>query len=100
MFLFNETIGIDKAAEKEWLNYMNLEHIAAVMNTGMFVSWKIYKVLHEHEDDTVSYSVQYFSESIDNIQKYLEAYAPKLIEQFQHKFKDRHVAFRTLLLEV
>lgn len=100
MYLFNETIGIDRTVENEWLTYMKEEYIVAVMNTGMFASWKIYKVLHEHEDDTVSYSVQYFAESIDNIQKYLEVYAPKLIEQFQQKFKNQHVAFRTLLFEI
>lgn len=100
MLLFNETIGIDRAVENEWLAYMREEYLVAVMNTGMFASWKIYKVLHEQDDDTVSYSVQYFAESIDNVQKYLEVYAPKLIEQFQQKFKGRHVAFRTLLLEI
>ncbi|HEX5111425.1 MAG TPA: DUF4286 family protein [Saprospiraceae bacterium] len=100
MFLFNETIGIDKAVEEEWLRWMKEEHIVAVMNTGMFISSKIYKVMHEHDDETTSYSIQYFSNSIDNVQKYLEDYAPGLIEQFQRKYKDRHVAFRTLLLEI
>jgi hypothetical protein len=100
MFLFNETIGIDRSVEQEWLQYMKEEHLIAVMNTGMFLSSKIYKVLHDHDDETVSYSIQYFAESIDNVQKYLEAFAPPIIDQFQKKFKDRHVAFRTLLLEV
>jgi len=100
MFLFNETIGIDKTAEQEWLSWMKERHIPAVMSTSMFTSSKIYKVLHDNEDETVSYSVQYFAESIDNVQQYLDVFAPKILAEFQQKFKDRHVTFRTLLLEI
>ena len=100
MFLFNETIGIDKSVEREWLSWMKEKHILDVMNTGLFVSSKIYRVLHDNDDETVSYSIQYFSESIDNVQLYLDKFAPALIAEFQRKFKDRHVAFRTLLLEI
>jgi hypothetical protein len=100
MFLFNETIGIDKAVEQEWLSWMKEQHIPAVMNTHMFTGSKIYKVLHDNEDETVSYSVQYFAASIDNVQQYLDVFAPALLEALHKKFKDRHVAFRTLLLEI
>ena len=100
MFLFNETIGIDKTVEQEWLLWMKEQHIPAVMNTSMFTGSKIYKVLHDNEDETVSYSIQYFAESIDNVQQYLDVFAPKILAEFQQKFKDRHVAFRTLLLEI
>ncbi len=100
MFLFNETIGIDKGVEQEWLTWMKEKHIPAAMNTGMFTSSKIYKVLHDNEDETVSYSIQYFAASIDNVQQYLDVFAPKILAEFQRKFKDRHVAFRTLLLEI
>jgi len=61
MFLYNETIGIDQSSEQEWLEWMKHKHMPDVMNTGMFISSKIYKVLHDSEDGTVSYSVQYFA---------------------------------------
>lgn len=100
MYLFNETIGIDKSAEQEWLIWMKEKHMPAVMKTNMFVSSKIYRVLHDNEDETISYSVQYFAETIDHVQQYLEVFAPKILEEFHTKFKDRHVAFRTLLMEI
>lgn len=98
MFLYNVTVGIDQANEAEWLRWMKESHMQNVLNTGMFLSAKIYKVLHDNEDGTLSYSVQYIAESLENVVQYLEKFAPALIEEHRQKFK--HVAFRTLLEEV
>ena len=100
MLLYNVTVGIDRDAEAEWLQYMREKHIQDVMNTGLFTGHKMYKVLHDQEDGTISYSIQYFARSIEDIQQYLEVFAPVLIEQHRKRFEHRHVAFRTLLEEV
>ncbi|MDL5045522.1 DUF4286 family protein [Oscillatoria amoena NRMC-F 0135] len=98
MYLYNVTVGIDQADEARWLAWMKGSHMQHVLNTGMFVSAKIYKVLHDNEDGTLSYSVQYLAESLENVVQYLEQFAPALIEEHKQQFK--HVAFRTLLEEV
>ena len=100
MLLYNVTVGIDRDAEAEWLQYMREKHIQEVLNTGLFTGHKMYKVLHDQEDGTISYSIQYFARSIEDIQQYLEVFAPVLIEQHRKRFEHRHVAFRTLLEEV
>ncbi len=100
MLLYNVTVGIDKDAEEEWLTWMKTVHIPNVMNTGMFINSRMYKVLHDQEDGTISYSIQYFAKSIDEIQQYLEVFAPALVEQHRQQFHNRHVAFRTLLEEI
>jgi hypothetical protein len=100
MFLYNVTVGVDKEVETEWLHWMKSKHIPDVLNTGMFVHSKIYRILQDSDEGTVSYSVQYFAQSIDHVQQYLEVYAPVLIAEHREKFKDKHVAFRTLLQEV
>lgn len=100
MLLYNVTVGIDKDAEQEWLRYMKQKHIPDVMKTGMFLSWKMFKVLHDAEDGTISYSVQYFASSIEQVQQYLDVFAPKLVEEHRKQFHNKHVAFRTLLEEV
>jgi hypothetical protein len=98
MLIYNVTVGIDKAIENDWLQWMKAKHIPEVMKTGMFVDSKIYKVLHDQEDGTVSFSIQYFSESIEQVMQYLDVYAPALRDDHQKKFE--HVAFRTLLEQV
>ena len=98
--LYNVTVGIDRSVEKEWLQWMKTEHMLDVLNTKMFVQAKIYKVLHDTEDEnTVSYSVQYLAETLTHVEKYLEQFAPELREEANKKFGGRHVAFRTLLEE-
>ena len=100
MILYNVTVGIDKQFEAEWLQWMVSEHIPKVMATGMFLEQKIYKVLSHMEEGTSSYSIQYFSDSMDKLEIYLNEFAPDLTEEHRAKFKDKHVAFRTLLQEV
>jgi hypothetical protein len=100
MYLYNVTVGIDQDVEREWLDWMKHEHIPDVLNTGMFVGHRIYKVLHDNEDGTTSYSIQYFSETLENVIHYLENLAPALIEKHKQKYGGRHVAFRTLLEEI
>jgi hypothetical protein len=84
----------------EWLEWMKAKHIPDVLDTGMFVDYKIYKVLHDNNDGTVSYSVQYFATSLELVVQYLEVFAPAMAEEHRLKFLNKHVAFRTLLEEV
>jgi hypothetical protein len=100
MFLYNVTVGIDKDVELEWLDWMKSEHIPKVLETGMFVGYKIYKVLHDQAEDSVSYSVQYFAETINHVTEYFDKFAPTLIEIHRARFQDKHVAFMTLLEEI
>ena len=100
MVLYNVTVGIDTAIENEWLAWMKESHIPAVMETGMFAEYKIFKVLNQEDEQSTSYSVQYFAESVDRVVEYLDNHASPLVQAHQQKFKDRHVAFRTLLQQV
>jgi Domain of unknown function (DUF4286) len=100
MLLYNVTFGIDKVIETEWITWMKTHYIPSLMGTGLFVDYKMYKVLTHDDETSVSYSVQCFSKSIEDVLKYLNEHAPQLTELHREKFKDRHVAFNTLLDEV
>jgi hypothetical protein len=100
MLLYNITFGIDKEVETEWLSYMRSEHVPAVMKTGLFMEYKFFKVLHDENDGTISYSVQYFANTLDDVVRYLESFAPTVMEHHRQRFPNRHAAFQTLLEEV
>jgi predicted DNA-binding protein (UPF0278 family) len=101
MLLYNVTVGVDKSVEEEWLLWMKTEHMLDVLNTKMFVQAKIYKVLHNTDDEnTVSYSVQYIAETLTHVERYLEEFAPTLREEANKRYAGKHMAFRTLLQEV
>jgi hypothetical protein len=100
MLLYNETIGIDKDIEQAWLMWMKSFYVPLIMSTSLFSEIKIYKVLHDNDDGNVSYSVQCFSPSIEQIQQYLDIYAPKIADELLKTFANKHVVFRTLLEQV
>ena len=100
MLLYNVTVGIDKAAEAEWLAWMRARFIPTVMGTGYFKDCKMYKIQHDQGEDTISYSVQLFAATIEDVLAYLEKSAPVLMETHRAAFRDRHVVFQTLLEEV
>ena len=100
MVLYNVTVGIDPEIENEWLSWMKENHIPDVMATGMFVENKIFRVLTQQDEETISYSVQYYAQTMADVEKYLNEFAPKLVEEHMKRYQNRHVAFRTLLEEV
>ena len=97
MILYNVTVSIDKEVEAEWLAWMKEKHIPDVLNTGMFESARIFKVLNEEEAESTSYAVQYLADTMENIEIYQKRFAPALREEHHARFRNRYVAFRTLL---
>ncbi len=100
MILYNVTVGIDTELELEWLQWMKTKHIPDVMDTGMFNSYKIFKVLSQEDDNSISYSIQYYADTIEKVVTYLDHYSAPLVREHRERYDNRHVAFRTLLEEV
>jgi len=97
MILYNVTVNIEKDSETDWVIWMKETHIPDVLATGMFMENKFYKILHDSEDGSVNYSVQYFSDSMDKIKEYQKTFALKLQNDVKEKFGEKFVVFRTLL---
>lgn len=97
MILYNVTVNIEKESEVEWVAWMKKKHIPDVLATGMFLENRFYKILHDNEDGSTNYSVQYFTDSMEKILEYQQSFASKLQEEVNQKFQDRFVVFRTLL---
>ena len=81
MLLYNVTFGIDKAIETEWILWMKTHYISSLMYTGLFVDYRMYKVLTHDDDTSVSYSVQCFANNIEDV---LKSLAP-LLDKVQNK---------------
>jgi hypothetical protein len=97
MILYNVTVNIEKRVEEEWVLWMKKTHIPDVLATGMFSENRFYRILHDSEDGSVNYSVQYFTDSMEKIMEYQNKFAQKLQDDVKAKFQDKFVVFRTLL---
>lgn len=96
MLLYNVTLIIEDAAAEEWLNWMQNIHIPEVMETGMFVSSRLLKVL-DSPNEGVTYCAQYVAENMETYLNYQEQFAPALQADLNEKFENQFVAFRTLM---
>lgn len=99
IFLYNVTIGVDKEIEMEWLQWMKSYYLPRAMQSGAFLEHRIYKVLTHEDENSVSYSVQYFSDTIEKIVHYLNNDGKVLVEELRDRYKEKHVVFNTLLQE-
>jgi hypothetical protein len=99
MILYNITYNIEKEIIKDWLGWMKIVHIPKIMATGCFSSVKLYKLLNVR-DEGDTYSLQFTSDSLEKIQGFLEKDAPSLAEEHNLRYKNKHVAFRTVLQEL
>ena len=96
MFLYNVTLILDDAAAEEWLQWMQDVHIPEVMATGMFISNRLLKVV-DSPNEGVTYCAQYVAETLDHYNKYQEIFAPALQAELNEKYKNRFVAYRSLM---
>ena len=97
MIIYNVTINIDDSVHAEWLAWMKNSHIPNVMATGIFSAYKILRILGDEESGGHSYSIQYTCENLEKFKQYEDIYAPALRGEHNNKYKDKFVAFRTLL---
>lgn len=97
MYLYNVTVNVDADVEADWLEWMKSEHIPEVLATQRFYENKIFKLLHEPHNDGSTYSVQYFAKTLEDVELYLTTEAPVLMQKLNLRYKDKHVAFRTVM---
>lgn len=100
MILYNVTVNIDDSVHDEWLEWIKSDHIPKVLATGLFTGSKIFKIISKDKDEGNTYSIQYFLDKLEDYEKYRNEFAAKLQSQHSEKFKDKFIAFRTLMESV
>ncbi len=101
MVVYNVTVNIEEDVEKDWINWMKTVHIPEVMQTGCFNGHKFLRLLNENPEATgVTYAIQYFLDSVAELNNYLDNYASDLQAKSHGRYPNKFVAFRTFLEEV
>ena len=101
MILYNVTINVEQSVESDWLAWMRTEHMLDVLNTGMFATAKMFRLLDvEQSEGTTTYAVQYFADTREHYDRYQREFAADLQQEAQQKFGNKTVSFRTLMEEV
>ena len=100
MIIYNVTVKINSTLVNDWLAWMKEVHIPDVMNTGLFVSHKICRILHDDDDGGTTFAIQYTCKNMEDFQRYQKDFAPALQKEHTDRYKGKYVAFRTLMEEL
>ncbi|MBN8682069.1 MAG: DUF4286 family protein [Chitinophagales bacterium] len=97
MILYNVTVTLDIDVHQEWSNWMRDTHIPDVMSTGMFLSYRMSRLLdHDHQDSEI-YSIQYLVKDMAHLRRYYQEFAPELQRQHTARYEGKFVVFRTIM---
>ncbi|MEM7039335.1 MAG: DUF4286 family protein, partial [Bacteroidota bacterium] len=98
MIIYSVTVSIDEKIEKDWLAWMRVKHIPDVMNTGYFVEAHLQRLVEpQPEPGLATFNIQYAVQSEADLEAYQRDHAPALQKEHTDRYKDRFVAFRTIL---
>jgi hypothetical protein len=100
MIIYNVTIKVEASIAADWLMWMKQEHIPDVMGTGCFSSFKIVRLLEIDDSEGPTYAIQYYAESKDNYNRYIQTHAVKLRDKSFARWGERFMAFRSVMQEV
>ncbi|TDE12729.1 DUF4286 family protein [Dyadobacter psychrotolerans] len=99
MIIFNITVNISYAAEKEWLAYMKETHIPEILATKLPLECKLLRLLTEIENEGSTYTSQFLFRTMEDFLAYQTNHQSELQEKHHQKFNGQYVSFRTLLEE-
>lgn len=99
MIIYNVTIQLDQAIVTDWLDWMKKVHIPEVMETGMFLNYRLLRLMDDNPEVT-TYAVQYECLGMDQLSQYQAQFAPALQVAHRERYEGKFVAFRTLLEQV
>ena len=96
MIIYNVTVSIDESVKGEWLDWMKTEHIPEVMACGIFTKAQINRVIVQKDSDN-TFAIAYTCSSMKDLHHYQIKFAPELQKKHNERFKEKAVAFRTIM---
>ena len=96
MIIYNVTVNVENSIVEDWIEWMQDIHIPQVMNTGCFIEAKLQRLVIDKQDEH-TFAIAYKCCSIVELKKYQSKYARALQAEHIKRYKDKALAFRTVL---
>jgi hypothetical protein len=97
MIIYNVTVKVEKAIANEWVSWMKKEHIPELMKTGLFIDYRLCRILEQDETEGVTYTAQYFCDSLEDYYTYINEHSKKMRDKGFDRFGSKFIAFRTVM---
>jgi len=100
MFIYNITVKVENEILNEWMQWQKEIHIPEVIATECFYDHRFYKLLEHEEEDGKTFVIQFYANSKNEYDNYVENFAEQLRQKSLGKWKDHVISFSTLLQNV
>ena len=95
--IYNVTVMIDHEVHDDWLEWMKKEYIPEMITKGGFEGFKLSKIIGGENEGGINYAIQYMVPAQNVLDRYLRSHAEELRMKHQMRYKDRFVAYRTIM---
>jgi len=97
MIIYNVTVKVEHESADAWVDWMKNEHMGELLATGLFTDCRLCRILEQDEVDGRTYTAQYFCNSLEEYNTYIDKYSLELREKSFKRFGGKFVAFRTVM---
>ena len=97
MIIYNVTVKVDNDVADEWVQWMKIEHMPELMKTGLFVDYRLCRLLEQDEEEGRTYTAQYYCDNMENYNTYISEHATRMREKGMQRFGNKFIAFRTVM---
>jgi transposase len=97
MIIYNVTVKVDNDIAQDWVQWMKEEHMPELMTTGLFVDYRLCRLLEQDETEGITYTAQYFCDGMEHYNTYISEHAPQMREKGFARFGNKFATFRTVM---
>lgn len=97
MIIYNVTTKVARPVHEAWVTWMKQEHIPDIMHTGLFHDFRMCRLLEQDDTDGPTYAIQYYTDTLENYNTYIQEHASLLLQRAFSAFGDQFVSFRTVM---
>jgi hypothetical protein len=95
--LYNITTKVTPDIADRWLQWMQQNHIPAIISTGYFSECRLLRLLDQDDSEGPTFSLQLTAENREKYEAYLQHHAPELREEAFQAWGNQFISFRSLL---
>lgn len=100
MIIFNTTYHADSEVRETFVNFVKDVLIPKSTASGLLTEPNLYLIHHQHEEGGTSYSLQFRAKNVEDLNYWMENEGHALQFEVTDRFKDRVMAFFTVLEKI
>lgn len=100
MIVYNITSKVRWEIMEGWLSWQVGEQIPAILKTGSFDKYQLYRLLDQDEEEGPTFVIQFFTSNVERYRQFMIEFAQALQDAGWDKWGNNVISFRTLMEDI